>query len=100
MALNWRKTTQQNCVPSLPRDRNSNLIDYLKGELRTVLSVSGWSKESDVDAVMEGLRDKLFNLVTLAVQLNTMMAPGTPGELEPILVDRESLFDWREMGDD
>jgi hypothetical protein len=75
-------------------------VDYLREDLRTVLSVSGWSRESGVNALVEGLREKLFNLVTLALRLNTMTAIGVPGELEPILVDRESLFDWREMGDD
>jgi len=100
MALNWRKTTQQNCVPLVPRDRNSNLVDYLRDELRTVLSVSGWTRESEVDAVIESLREKMFNLVSLALRLHTMTATGVPGELEPILVERDSLFDWREMGDD
>lgn len=100
MALNWRKTTQQNCTPTIPRDRNSKLVDYLKDDLRAVLNVSGWSRESDADALLESLRDKLFNLVSLALRLNTMAATGVPGELEPVWIERGSLFDWRQMADD
>lgn len=99
-ALNWRKTTQQNCAPSTTRDRNSKLVDYLKEELRAVLSVSGWSSESDAEVLLESLREKLLNLVSFSLRLNTMTASGVPGEMEPILVERGSLFDWREMGDD
>lgn len=100
MALNWRKTTQQNCVPTPGRERSGKLVDYLRDDLRTVLSVSGWSKESYVDELLENARDRLFNLVSLALQLNTMTANGVPGELEAILVERGSGFDWREMGDE
>lgn len=100
LALTWRKTTQQNCVPSTPRDRNTKLVDYLQDDLRAVLSVSGWSDDSDADSTIESFRDKLFKIVTMAVRLNTLTAVGVPGELEAILTDRGSLFNSKTMVDD
>jgi len=99
-ALKWRKVTQQNCLPSVPRDRNAKLVDFIVDEIQTLATVCGWSKESGANELIDGFRQKFFNIVALAIRLNTLTAAGVPGELEPVLAERGSLFDSRKMVDD
>ena len=75
-------------------------MDYLRNDLQTVLRIAGWSSDSKCESIIESLRQKLLNIVTQAIRLNTMTAVGLPGELEAVLVERGSVFDPRAMEDD
>ncbi|CAA7260336.1 unnamed protein product [Cyclocybe aegerita] len=87
----WRRMTLQSCAP--PADRNAKLAAFLIDQVRVVMAVCGWPAESDTEKVAEAFQHKVYNLVALALHLNTLRTSSAPGEVEPTSVDRGRSFE-------
>ncbi|KAJ3495594.1 hypothetical protein NLJ89_g10603 [Agrocybe chaxingu] len=87
----WRRMTLQSCAP--PADRNAKLAAFLIDQVRVVMAVCGWPAESDTEKVTEAFQHKVYNLVALALHLNTLRTSSAPGEIEPTSVDRGRTFE-------
>ena len=98
IALDWRAATQRSCTSST--DRNEKLVAFLTERVNAVLTVCGWSNESEAEKMVEGFGHKLLELASLAMRLNGFTTTGEAGELEGLVVDPESLYDAHEMSND
>ena len=95
IALDWRAATQRSCTSST--DRNTKLVAFLAERVNAVLTVCGWSNESEAEKMVDGFGHKLLELASLAMRLNGFTTTGEAGELEGLVVDPESLYDAHEM---
>ena len=98
IALDWRAATQRSCTSYT--DRNTKLVAFLTERVNAVLTVCGWSNESEADKIVESFEHKLLEIASLAMRLNEVTATGEAGELEGLVADSGSLYDLQEMWND
>jgi hypothetical protein len=65
-----------------------------------MLTVCGWSNESEAEKMVEGFDHKLLEIASLATRLNEFTATGETGQLEGLVIDSGSLYDPEEMSND
>ncbi|PPQ91154.1 hypothetical protein CVT25_003059 [Psilocybe cyanescens] len=99
IALNWKKATQQSCIPST--DRNAKLVTYLTEQVQAVLTVCGWSQQSAVEEILSDKYSRnLIGIVSQAIRLNTLTVAGEGRDVEAILVEAGRMFDPKQMQND
>lgn len=63
------------------------LVNYLITDFSAVLALNGFSPENNTEGTIEALCQKLFNIGSMAVRMNTLCAPSVAGELHPVMSD-------------